>query len=65
MKGFTFVEFLLVMTIIVVLLALTIPLGIRFYKSQQLDATTEEVIQSLRRAQLKSMSQAEETQMLS
>lgn len=59
MKGFTFVEFLLVMTIIVVLLTLTIPLGIRFYKSQQLDATTEEVIQSLRRAQLKSMSQAE------
>jgi len=59
MRAFTFVEFLLVMIIIVVLLALTIPLGIRFYKSQQLDTTTEEVIQALRRAQLKSMSQSE------
>jgi prepilin-type N-terminal cleavage/methylation domain-containing protein len=59
MKGFTFVEFLLVMTIIVVLLALTIPLGISFYQSQQLNITAEEIIQALRRAQLKSMSQSE------
>jgi len=57
--GFTFIEFLLAMTIIAVLLTLTVPLGIRFYASQQLDTTTEEMVQALRRAQLKSMSQAE------
>lgn len=59
MKGFTFIEFLLAMTIITVLLTLTVPLGIRFYTSQQLDTTAEEVVQALRRAQLKSMSQSE------
>lgn len=59
MKGFTFIEFLLIMAIIVVLLALTAPLGINFYKNQQLDTVTEDLIQALRRAQLKSMSQAE------
>ena len=59
MKGFTFVELLLVIAIVAILLALTIPLGISFYKRQQLDVTTEEVIQALRRAQLKAMSQAD------
>ncbi len=59
MKAFTFVELLLVITIIAILLALTIPLGISFYKKQQLDVTTEGVIQALRRAQLKAASQAD------
>lgn len=57
--GFTFVEFLLVMTIIIALSSLTIPLGIDFYKDQQLNVSAEDIIQALRRAQLKSMSQAE------
>lgn len=59
MRAFTFVEFLLVMTIIFVLLTLTIPLGINFYNDQQLNTVTEDMIQALRRSQLKSMSQAE------
>lgn len=59
MKAFTLVEFLLVIAIIAILLTLTIPLGISFYKRQQLDVTTEGVIQALRRAQLKAMSQAD------
>lgn len=59
MKAFTFVEIILVIAIVAVLLALTIPLGINFYNSQQLDTVTEEIIQALRRAQLQSMSQAD------
>lgn len=59
MRGFTFVELLLVITIIALLLALTVPLGISFYKRQQLDVATEGVIQALRRAQLKAVSQAD------
>lgn len=59
MKGFAFVELLIVIAIIAILLALTIPLGIRFYSRQQFGSTTEEVIQALRRAQLKSMSQTD------
>ena len=57
--GVTFIEFLLTIAIIAILIALTIPLGISFYKTQQLDTTGEGVVQALRRAQLKAMSQTD------
>lgn len=59
MRSFTLLEILIVVAIIIFLVVLTLPFGIRFYRIQQLDTTTDEVIQALRRAQLKAMSQAD------
>lgn len=56
MKGFTLIEILIVITIMAFLVALTIPLGIQFYKNQQFDTIVDEVIQALRRAQWQAMS---------
>lgn len=55
-KGFTLVEILLTVAMLAILATLTIPLGLNFLKGQQLEGSTQEVIQTLRRAQLKSMS---------
>jgi type II secretory pathway pseudopilin PulG len=55
-KAFTLVETLLVTGIFIILATLTLPLSLDFYKKYQLNINTEEMIQSLRRAQLKSMS---------
>ena len=59
MKGFTFIEFILVIAILVILVTLTLPLGISFYKDQQLNATADEVLQILRRAYLEASSQSD------
>jgi prepilin-type N-terminal cleavage/methylation domain-containing protein len=56
MKGFTFIEILIVVAILAFLFVLMVPSGIQFYRTQQLDTITEEIIQALRRAQLNSMS---------
>lgn len=55
-KGFTLVEVLLVLSIIILLITLTIPLGIRFYSTRQLDVSENGIVQTLRRAQIKAMS---------
>jgi len=55
-KGITFLETLLVIGIMAILIAIIGPSSLDFYKSQQLDANTQEIIQTLRRAQLKAMS---------
>jgi len=56
MKGLTLFEILIVIGIIAILLSLTLPLGLDFYRSQQLETQSQGVIQALRRAQLKAMS---------
>ena len=56
MKGFTILEILLVIAIIATLLAFIFPLGLDFYKSQQLETQSQVLIQTLRRAQLKAIS---------
>ena len=56
-QGFTLIEILLAVAIISILAALTIPIGINFYTTQNLDSVSDGVIQALRRAQLKAMSQ--------
>jgi prepilin-type N-terminal cleavage/methylation domain-containing protein len=56
MKGFTFIEVLIVTVVVAFLLVFTLPWAIRFYRVQQIDNVTEEVVQTLRRAQLKAMS---------
>jgi len=50
------VEILIVVAILAFLFVLMVPSGIQFYRTQQLDTITEEIIQALRRAQLNSMS---------
>ena len=55
LMGFTLIEILLVIGILTILVSLTLPLSLSFYKSQQLDSHTQDLIQVLRRAQLKAM----------
>ncbi len=56
MKSFTLVEIILVIAVFGILISFLVPVGLNFYKSQQLEAVTQELIQTLRRAQLKAMS---------
>jgi len=58
-KGFTLIEIMLSVTIIIFLAVLVLPTSVSFYQTQQLDAATDGVIQSLRRAQLKALSQGD------
>jgi prepilin-type N-terminal cleavage/methylation domain-containing protein len=55
-KAFTLVETLFVIGIFSILVMLTLPLSLDFYKKYQLNVYTEELIQALRRVQQKSMS---------
>jgi len=56
MKGFTLIEILLVIGIFALLISFLVPIGLDFYKSQQLETISQEIVQTLRRAQLKAMS---------
>lgn len=53
--GFTLLEILLVLGLIAILLIVTVPLSLDFYKRQQLEVQTQSIIQTLRRTQSKSM----------
>jgi len=55
-QGFTLIETALVVFIIAVMAILAFPVGVRFYKTQDLDSVCEGVLETLRRAQLKAMS---------
>jgi len=55
-KGFTLIEILLVVGILMILAILTLPITFDFYRSQQLNTYAQELTQTLRRAQLKAMS---------
>ncbi len=55
-KGFTLLEILIVFFIFGFLTSLTLPLGLEFHRSQELNSTTREIIQTLRETQVKSMS---------
>ncbi|MCH8741575.1 hypothetical protein IH779_01615 [Patescibacteria group bacterium] len=56
MHGLNFIETLLVIFIISILLAFILPISLDFYKNQQLRTHTQGILQTLRRAQLKTMS---------
>lgn len=55
MKGFTLLEILLVVLIVAILVVFIFSLGLNFYKSQQLESYSQQILQALRRAQLKAM----------
>lgn len=55
-RGLTLVEILVTVAILAILATLTVPLILDFYKDQQINSSTQEVVQTLRRAQLKAMS---------
>jgi len=55
MRGFTLVEFFLILIIILFILALLLPLGFNFYKGQQLQICSQQILQALRQAQSKAM----------
>ncbi|KPJ57115.1 hypothetical protein AMJ49_02330 [Parcubacteria bacterium DG_74_2] len=53
--GFTLLEILILVGIIIILTSFLLPVGLNFYKSQQLETQAQAVIQTLRRAQLKAI----------
>ena len=55
-KGFTLVELLMVLGILALLIVVSLPLTVNFYKTRQLDVHEQGIVQALRRAQLKAMS---------
>jgi prepilin-type N-terminal cleavage/methylation domain-containing protein len=55
MRGFTLLEILIVVGISLILFYLIIPVGLDFYKSQQIDNETRIMVQTLKRAQSKAM----------
>ena len=55
-NGFSVIELILVMGILTLLLSISIPPGITFYKTREFNVHKNGIVQSLRRAQLKAMS---------
>jgi len=55
MRSFTLVEFLLVIVVMAILIGFGLPLSFGLYKNQQLDITSQGVVQALRDAQQKAM----------
>ena len=55
-KGFTLVELLMVVAVLGLLIMVSLPPAINFYKSRQFEVAQSGIVQTLRRAQLKAMS---------
>jgi Tfp pilus assembly protein FimT len=53
--GFTLLEISLVIAIVIILMGFIVPLGFDFYKREQLGNQAQQILQTLRRAQLKSI----------
>jgi len=53
--GFTMVELVMVVAILALLMVVSLPAAINFYKTRQLDVHEQGIVQVLRRAQLKAM----------
>jgi type II secretory pathway pseudopilin PulG len=55
MKGLTLIEILISVFLIFLLASLFVSVGLNFYKSQQLRINSQEILQTLRRAQMRAM----------
>ena len=62
MKGFTLIELLLVIGGIAIISALTIPVGVNFYRTQVLDETAGDILGALRRAQSQAVFQKNDSE---
>lgn len=56
-KGFTLLELLIVIALVIILVALTFPIGLNFYGNQAMDETSSNIISALRKAQSQSIFQ--------
>jgi len=54
--GFSLIELIMVIGVLGFLMVVSVPLGVNFYRTRQLDVYEGSMVQALRRAQLKSMS---------
>lgn len=59
--GFSLIEMLLVLVILVLLAAVSLPLALNFYQNQQLEVKENEVVQALRKAQFRAMAGKEDS----
>jgi len=50
MKAFTYIELVIVLAVLVIIASVTMPTTFRFFKMQQLENTTENIVASLRQA---------------
>lgn len=56
-RGFTLLELLMVIAIVIGMAILTVPIGVQFFRAQIIDETTSNVLETLRRAHNQSMFQ--------
>lgn len=56
-RAFTLIEILIIISIALIILALTIPMGVKFFQSQNLDETVNDILETLRRAQNQALTQ--------
>ena len=60
-KGFTLVEFVVVIAVIAILAAATAPFYRSFYLAQQFESTADELVANLRRAQARAMASEQDS----
>ena len=54
-KGFTLIEIFIIIIIILLLFSLALPISLNFYKRQQFQTYSQQILQTLRKAQSKAM----------
>lgn len=57
MRSFTLIEIIIALGILGLLVSLTLPMGMNFYRIQQLESSSQEIMQTLRLAQQKAVFQ--------
>jgi prepilin-type N-terminal cleavage/methylation domain-containing protein len=56
-KGFTLIELIVVIAVVLVIVGAVVPVGLSFYRSQVVDETAHDVLVALRKAQMLAMLQ--------
>lgn len=58
--GFTLIEVVLSIGIVILIFSLVVPTGVSFYRNQQLESAAKKIVQTLRQAQQKAWAQADD-----